>query len=63
MEPFIYILGKEIPIYGVAWILGTALAGIIAYLLTKRSGMSKQQLKQQAKNIVYEIGDVKGTGR
>ena len=44
MEPFIYILGKEIPIYGVAWILGTALAGIIAYLLTKRSGIEGYDL-------------------
>lgn len=44
MEPFIYILGKEIPIYGVAWILGTVLAGIIAYLLTKRSGIEGYDL-------------------
>ena len=35
----------------------------IHFQLTKRSGMSKQQLKQQAKNIVYEIGDVNGKGR
>jgi hypothetical protein len=35
----------------------------IHFQLTKRSGMSKQQLKQQAKNIVYEIGDVDSKGR
>lgn len=35
----------------------------VHFQLTKRSGMSKQQLKQQAKNIVYEIGDVDSKGR
>ena len=48
MEPFIYIFGKEIPIYGIAWILGTAIAGLIAYLLTKKSGIEGYDLVYSA---------------
>ena len=35
----------------------------IHFQLTKRSGMSKQQLREQAKSIVYENGNVNGKGR
>ena len=35
----------------------------VHFQLTKRSGLSRQQLKQQAKNIVYEIKDIHGNGR
>ena len=35
----------------------------VHFQLTKRSGMSKKQLRQQAKNIVYEIEDTDSTGR
>lgn len=35
----------------------------VHFQLTKRSGLSRQQLKQQAKNIVYEIKDIDGKGR
>lgn len=35
----------------------------VHFQLTKRSGMSRKQIKQQAKNIVYEIGDVDSKGR
>ena len=48
MEPFIYLLGKEIPIYGVAWIIGTAIAAIIAALLTNKCGIKKYDLVYSA---------------
>ena len=35
----------------------------VHFQLTKRSGMTKRQLKQQAKNIVYEIEDTDSKGR
>ena len=35
----------------------------VHFQLTKRSGMTKRQLKQQAKNIVYEIEDTDSQGR
>ena len=35
----------------------------IHFQLTKRTGMTKKQLKQQARNIVYEIEDTDSTGR
>lgn len=35
----------------------------VHFQLTKRTGMTKRQLKQQAKNIVYEIDDTDSQGR
>lgn len=48
MEPFIYLFGKEIPIYGVAWIIGTVIAGIIAVFLCKKKGIEGYDLVYSA---------------
>ena len=48
MEPFIYLFGKEIPIYGVAWILGTVIAAIIAVMLCKKREIERYDLVYSA---------------
>ncbi len=48
MEPFVNIFGKEIPIYGIAWILGTAIAAVIALLLSKKREIERYDLVYSA---------------
>ena len=41
MEPFIYIFGREIPIYGIAWMLGIAVSAVIAVFLIKKNKIER----------------------
>lgn len=52
MSPFIHLFGRDIPLYGLSWIIGIALAGSIAVLLCKRSAIERYDLIYSA---VYSL--------
>ena len=36
MDSFIHVFGKDLPVYGLCWIVGVVLAGLVAMLLCRR---------------------------
>ena len=52
MSSVIEIFGKEIPIYGLSWIVGVALSALLAVLLAKKHGVERYDVVYSAVYIM-----------
>lgn len=57
--PVIHLFGKEIPIYGLSWVVGIGLAAAIAFILFRRTKMDLFDLASAA--IMAVIGGIVGS--
>lgn len=59
MLPYIQIFGKTIPLYGLSWIVGIALAAVVAVLLCRRTTLKQYDLVYSA--VIAVIGGLIGS--